>query len=156
MFNRFFAFSAGVGKAAPPDGLPCAEQNALRHLPPVCAERQHAVRAPRGHAAGQVELRCPASRAERGKRVVVRGGEVLPPRAERVERKAQHPRLQDRGCLRDRRAGQRHRAGLRFQLRQIGGSKGVEVFILLPQAQCRLADVLDRLRVDPAELRHRG
>ena len=33
--------------------------------------------------------------------------------AERVERKAQHPRLQDRGYLRDRRAGQRHRAGWR-------------------------------------------
>ena len=83
----------------------------------------------------------------------MRGGEVLLPRAERVERKAQHPRLQDRGYLRDRRAGQRHRAGLRFQLRQIGGGKGVEVFILLPQAQRRLADVLDRLRVDPAEPR---
>ena len=49
----------------------------------MSAERQHTVRAPRGHAAGQVELCRPASRAKRGKRVVVRGGEVRLPRAER-------------------------------------------------------------------------
>ena len=83
----------------------------------------------------------------------MRGGEVLLPRAECVERKAQHTRSQNGGSTQDRRAGQRQHTVLRFHFTQGFCGEGIEKFILLPQPQRGLSDVLDRLRVDMAEPR---